>query len=332
MHQKLTLFTICLAFTVIILGGYTRLTDAGLGCPDWPGCYGQILAPTSQSEISNANSAYPDAPVDVPKAWTEMVHRYFASTLGLLIVALAIVTHFSKTAQSSERWLTRGLVALVLFQGLLGMWTVTLKLFPLVVMSHLLGGLLTLSLLWTLWHKQHPPKVNTHPASPRTLVGITIAALFFQIALGGWTSTNYAALSCPSFPFCTQTLLPQFDWQAFDLFGALAFENPLTYLSNEARQTIHMFHRFGALMLTLLILVCCGALLKYHARTSNIRRMPKLVWGLATLLVIQLGLGITNVVALLPLKVAMLHHGTAVVLLLLMLHIFFSLPKKAMHG
>ncbi len=328
MRQKLILLIVCLTFAVIVLGGYTRLTDAGLGCPDWPGCYGQVLAPSSDKAIVQASAQYPHAPVDVSKAWTEMVHRYFASSLGFFILILAAITHFSKTAQPSEKWLTKGLLALVIFQGALGMWTVTLKLFPLVVMSHLLGGILTLSLLWILWHIKSPSQYKMSPFSPKRLIGFTIFALVIQIALGGWTSTNYAALSCPNFPFCAESFFPQFDWQAFDFWGALAYDNPLTYLSLEARQTIHMLHRMGALVVTLLIMACSFSLMKFRIKEPSLRQLPILNWLMILLLVVQVVLGITNVLAQLPLSIAMLHHSVAVLLLMLMLKIYMALPKK----
>lgn len=333
MQKKITLITFLLGFVVIVLGAYTRLTDAGLGCPDWPGCYGQVLAPTSDHAVQSANLEYPDAPVDVAKAWTEMVHRYFASTLGALILLLALITHFNKNATTQEKWLTRGLFGLVVFQGILGMWTVTLKLFPMVVMSHLLGGLLTVSLLWCLWHMQSVKPTHIQGPSPKSFVLICAGALFAQIALGGWTSTNYAALSCPNFPFCTDTFLPAFDSKAFNLFGALKLDDPLQFMTIEARQTIHMLHRIGAFVVTLMLIGLSVILMKYqqNSATKN-QKITRLNGMMMFLLSIQLILGISNVLALLPLKVAMAHHAVAVVLLLLLLHIFFILPKSQTHA
>ena len=329
MFRHLTLVAVILALVVIVLGAYTRLTDAGLGCPDWPGCYGQLLAPTHSHEIEKAEMLFPHAPVESQKAWTEMIHRYFASTLGALILVLTGLAWFSKKTTPKEKGLTLTLLALVIFQGLLGMWTVTLKLFPLVVMSHLLGGLLTLSLLWSLWH-QKKQRLPSHPSSPRPWVVIGFGLLFFQILLGGLTSANYAALSCPDFPGCTMSFFPTLDMQAFNLTGALALENPIQFLSLEARQTLHMLHRLGAMIVLLFLLPLIVSLVRFSKnlpfdQKGNVQSTSYL---LMTLLGAQLVLGITNVVALLPLWVAVLHNFIAACLLLIMVRLFFLLPEK----
>jgi len=201
--RRITLASVLLALFVVVLGAYVRLNDAGLGCPDWPGCYGHIDVPQTADEIAKANADYPETQYDTAKAWYEMVHRYFASTLGLLIL---IIFGLALKAKQHIKFAV-GLVGLVIFQGMLGMWTVTLLLKPLVVMSHLIGGMSLLSLLWWFYLKQSKPSANTSTPLQRLAV-ITTFILAIQIGLGGWTSTNYAATACPDFPTCQGQLWP----------------------------------------------------------------------------------------------------------------------------
>ena len=210
---KLSLFATILAIVVVVLGAYTRLTDAGLGCPDWPGCYGQLTPPTDQS-------------IDSQKAWTEMIHRYFAGTLGLVILVLAIVAIFKRkqpnvgARRAVPLQLPLVLLGLVIFQALLGMWTVTMLLNPLVVMAHLLGGMATLGLLWWLALRSQSNSLkfairNSQSAinpNLKTWATLGLIILGIQIALGGWTSANYAALACPDFPQCQGQWWPSMDF------------------------------------------------------------------------------------------------------------------------
>lgn len=324
-RKRLIALSLFLTLGVILLGAYTRLVDAGLGCPDWPGCYGLWRVPATHSDQIAAQAAFPLAPMDYMKAQTEMVHRYFASTLGLLIVIITGITLFSKNPlmSKSQKILTLCLTGLVIFQGLLGMWTVTLKLLPIVVMAHLLGGLLLLSLLFCLWIMQSPTSFSRVLVSKNTrrLAVVALIALACQIALGGWTSTNYAALSCPDFPLCQNQWWPNMSWQAFDILGALKVDNPLTYMSLEARTTIHMAHRIGALITTCLIVCLMMALWKHKKQALWLMVL------IFSLLLIQIGLGITNVLALLPLKVALAHNGVATLLLLSMIYLQFYLQS-----
>ena len=185
-----------LTFTVILLGAYTRLTDAGLGCPDWPGCYGHLLVPMKGDAVSAANLAFPERPVESFKAWNEMIHRYFAGSLGLLILAIFIAS-FKKTYSLKVRIVSSLLLGLVSFQAALGMWTVTMNLMPVVVMAHLLGGFSVFTGLFILHlllrKQQQVTKVSRHPLT--ILACTALVVLILQIALGGWTSTNYASLS-----------------------------------------------------------------------------------------------------------------------------------------
>ena len=195
--KKLVLLSILLAMVVIILGAYARLTDAGLGCPDWPGCYGHLSFSQTTENIETAQQAFPDRPFEEHKAWNEMIHRYFASALGFLILVIFINSLFSKAYNKPVK-LPLFLVFLVCFQGALGMWTVTLNLLPAVVMGHLLGGFTVLSCLFLLYLRLTPYRIPGGDARMRqfgkyAILGIII--LTGQIALGGWTSANYAALA-----------------------------------------------------------------------------------------------------------------------------------------
>lgn len=335
MRHKITTITLVVAFTVIVLGAFTRLSDAGLGCPDWPGCYGQIGVPTTEAELQQAQTLYPNAPVEAGKAWTEMVHRYFASSLGLLILIIGFLSFKAPDARPKEKKLCFGLIAMVIFQGLLGMWTVTLKLFPLVVMGHLIGGIATLSLLWALWHVQKgtphlfPQQMRMQTkSSPHSWIIFSIVLLLVQILLGGWTSANYAALSCLNFPECNEVFLPRFDLQAFDFIGALHAEVPSQYLSLEARQTVHMLHRIGALVVTLVLIGLHVMLIRFK-KASGFNHITRTNALMISLLLVQIALGVTNVLALLPLPVAVMHNAVAILLMLVLIRLAFITPRKA---
>ncbi len=207
--KKILLVATFLAFCVVVFGAYVRLSDAGLGCPDWPGCYGYFTVPDSPEELSLAQQAYPQQPVEAPKAWKEMIHRYLASALGFLIVVLFYLSqrnkfYYRKLGSAYEKTtLPTLLLVLVVFQGLLGMWTVTLKVHPLIVLAHLLGGMTTLGLLFYSLkqaNRDTTTALEKKPVGRLSIVAMTI--LLIQIILGGWTSSNYAALGCPDLPFC----------------------------------------------------------------------------------------------------------------------------------
>jgi heme a synthase len=303
-----------LAFTVIVLGAYTRLSHAGLGCPDWPGCYGKLIVPESAGQVAEANVAYPDRPLEQAKAWKEMVHRYAASTLGLLILVMAM-TAWLKSQFSHMRLFSTALLGLVIFQGLLGMWTVTLLLKPVIVMSHLLGGLTILSLLyWTILRQQSRQGVFVS-AENRKLLPLAIAGLIvliLQISLGGWTSSNYAALACPDFPTCQGVWWPNMDFnEGFILWRGLGIDYEGGVLHGSARTAIHMAHRIGAVIAFIVI-----AGIAVQAIKSGIK--PIKLTGLAALilLITQVSLGIANIELYLPLSVAVAHNGVAALLLL----------------
>lgn len=324
--------SIALAFCVILLGAYTRLSDAGLGCPDWPGCYGQLSAPSNENEIFKAQSAFPESPVDITKAKTEMTHRYFAESLGCFILVLAILAIKDRKKTGLPVLLPTGLVALVIGQGILGMWTVTLKLLPLVVLSHLLGGFCTLSLLWLCWLYLRFPtlaKVNI-PKNLPFLALFVLLVLVLQIALGGWTSANYAALICPDFPFCQGKWLPPMSTRAFNLLGAIGISEPLAFMDAIEKTTIHVSHRLGAIIT--LLFGCFLSFSLYRLGKLYTLKTRSLFIGcshlLAFLLLVQVSLGILNVILHLPLSVAVMHNGIAVLLLLTLITINYVLFKS----
>lgn len=307
-----------LAFFVIVLGAYVRLSDAGLGCPDWPGCYGQITAPDELEEIARAQLSHPDAEIDSGKAWKEMIHRYFASTLGLLILLLAFFAWKHRHNEKQQIMLPLVLVVLVIFQGLLGMWTVTLLVKPTIVTLHLLMGLATLSLLcWIMLNHARPWAQQLNGLTmPRFLIHwsrLALVVLVLQIFLGGWTSTHYAALHCPDFPTCQGEWWPQTNFsEAFVFFKESGVNYEGGSLSLEAATTVHLMHRLGALITALVI---AGLAITMLLKSENfvIKKTSIAVLGILGL---QIILGISNVLLQLPIPIAVAHNGVATLLLL----------------
>ncbi|MEH6504524.1 MAG: COX15/CtaA family protein [Cycloclasticus sp.] len=321
MFRNLTIIAILLTLLVVVLGAYVRLSDAGLGCPDWPGCYGNLIIDEAPEGVSQANEAFPERPFEASKAWKEMIHRYFATTLGLVILLLTIMAW--RRAEIGQRALTTGLSILVMFQGALGMWTVTLLVKPIIVMSHLLGGLATLSLLLLLLlrirNKRLPVEQKSNAIKKIATIGMLV--LIVQIALGGWTSTNYAALACPDFPTCFGgSWNPNVDYkEGFVLWRGLGVDYEFGVLTNEARAAIHWVHRIGALITTLTLGFLVFALIKVRA--------VKEASLILSLLVSQIALGILNVVLNLPLHLAVAHNAVAALLLLSLVYANFRLNK-----
>ena len=298
---KLALAASMLAFVVIVLGAYTRLTDAGLSCPDWPHCYGYLTAPHTPTQIEGALEKYPLAPVDVKKAWTEMTHRYFAGSEGLLILMLAASIFFSRKAKSSKAIAIASiLLGLLSLQVMLGMLTVTENLRPVIVLSHLLTGLSILSVLWWAYLELYnrddffPYVCTAAKLKPWLRAGLLIVAA--QITLGGWVSTHYAALACIDFPYCNGKLIPAMHWN--NLNGDLI--------------TIHMLHRFGAYTTALYL----GVLSLFLLRSASYKRAAMVIFGLIAL---QITLGILNIIWLRPVWIAMIHQSVAILLLLTMI-------------
>ena len=319
---RLWVLATLLALTVTVFGAYVRLSHAGLSCPDWPGCYGQIAVPEEPKAVARANQAFPQRPVDVPRAWKEMVHRYLASALGLLIVGLAIIAWRRRRQPGQPLFMPMFLVLLVIAQGALGMWTVTLLLKPIIVTAHLLGGLTTTALLWWMALRHgglftgfERPLVNDDGArlAPWVLFGVVL--LYLQLFLGGWVSTNYAALACTDFPLCQGELVPALDFDnAFTPWHGLGIDYEGGILATDARVTIHLMHRLGALV----VFIYLAGLAFVMLRPERDKRLKKAAVTLMLVLVTQVGLGIANVILSLPLTVAVAHNGVAALLLLTM--------------
>ena len=315
---RLALAATCLASVVVILGAFTRLVDAGLGCPDWPGCYGHLLWPDSAQEIAVADSRFPDTPVSVDKTWPEMVHRYFAGTLGLFIIALAYIGWRQRETRTYPFRLPMLLLFLVVWQALFGMWTVTLKLWPQIVTAHLMGGMSLFSLLWLLtlrldnqrWSFSSDIFQRLRKLKP--LLILAVSCVFLQIALGGWLSSNYAAFACADFPTCGSQWWPAMDFpRGFNLLQGIGPNYLGGLMTNEARVAIHLTHRLGALVVSLCLVALCIALLMLP--NSKVRRMALVI---AAALVLQIGLGVSNVFFQIPLVVAVAHNAGGALLLL----------------
>ncbi|MGD9943918.1 MAG: heme A synthase [Burkholderiaceae bacterium] len=313
-YRRLIAFTVLLTFALIMVGAYVRLTDAGLGCPDWPGCYGKLSPFHAKDAIAQAvaEQGGEHGPVSMGKAWREMGHRYVAKLLGLLIIAIAVIAWRRRHLLKQSPVLPIALVGVVILQGLFGMWTVTLLLKPAIVTGHLIGGLLTLALLVWLWLRQQPqPRyVDAEPAAAlrgAALLGLVL--LSAQIILGGWTSTNYAALACTDLPTCQGRWWPEMDFaNAFHVLRELGKTGDGEILSMQALTAIHFMHRVGAVVVALYL----GWLGWRVSRAPGLR--PLGLTLLAALLV-QLVLGVSNVIYSLPLPVAVAHNGGAALLL-----------------
>ncbi len=310
-YNRLTLFACILTFVVIVLGAWVRLTDAGLGCPDWPGCYGHLTWPSSPETIAVADQVRADRAVDVGAAIREMVHRYAAGILGLIVLALAILAWKRRREPGQPVKLPLLLLALIIFQSALGAWTVTLLLKPAIVLAHLAGGMLTFSLLVLLYlrTREKQPRPNLPQRKLGLALNLALLVLIVQILLGGWVSTNYAALACPDFPQCTGQWWPETDFrEGFTLWRGVGVDFEGGILDQEARVAIHMAHRIGALG----VIAVFGWLLLKLFRTPGLAA-PAAV--LATLLTVQISFGILNVVLSLPLSIAVAHNGMAALLL-----------------
>lgn len=325
-YQSLIRWTMLLTLFLIMVGAWVRLTDAGLGCPDWPGCYGKITPTQAAEQIQAAvqEQGGDHGPVSMGKAWREMGHRYIAMVLGLLIIVIAWLGWRHRAALPSGPWLATLLVGVVILQGLFGKWTVTLLLKPAIVTGHLIGGMLTLALLTWLWQRQAcansaPLQAIASRAETRGgmlglkgAVIVGLLALSAQIILGGWTSTNYAALACNELPTChSGQWWPTADFaNAFHLFRELGMDASGETLSVSALTAIHLAHRVGAVIAFVLV-----GWLALRAIAQPLTRQPGYL--LLVALVGQVALGFANVLLSLPLSVAVAHNGLAAVLLML---------------
>ena len=315
--RKLAGFGVIFALLVVSVGAYTRLADAGLGCPDWPGCYGFLTVPDQADEISLAETLYPDAPVEFAKAWWEMGHRYIAGALLLLVFLMLVKAYRGRQTEDTPLTLTGVLMVVILCQAAFGAWTVTLKLWPQVVTGHLLGGFTTLSLIWLLYLRQGGASriVQALPA-PSLLAKVAFVAVVIQIILGGWVSSNYAALACYDFPSCDGTYSPPLDLQqGFNVFQSVGPNYLGGLMTSEARTAIHWVHRIGALI----VLCVVGGLV-----VQMVRQVAVVGYALLAALVIQITLGILNVVWVLPLLNATAHNTVGALLLLVLVTINFA--------
>lgn len=313
--RRLALLGAVLCLGVVVLGGYTRLSDSGLGCPDWPGCFGHV-APTGSAEHYATEA-------DVRKAWVEMIHRYAASTLGLVILVITVFAWRARRERGVSLGFAIALLALVVFQGLLGMWTVTLLLKPLIVTAHLLGGLTTFALLLWMWLTLRAQDRPVDGASvlvgnrlvetgrrARLWAGLALAALALQVFLGGWTSSNYAAVACPDFPRCQNVWVPEADYaNAFVLWRGLGINYAGGVLDHPARVAIHFTHRLGAIFAGILLLLAA------HAAFRGLGSAAR--WaGIAVVaaLVLQISIGVFMVWRAFPLPLAAAHNAGAALL------------------
>jgi heme a synthase len=324
-HKKLVSITLLLTMVVIIYGAFTRLTDAGLGCPDWPGCYGFLKVPEKPESIALATQAFPDRPLEPHKAWNEMIHRYLAGTLGLLIAAIFVSSLVSKAR--APRTLPVVLLLLVMGQAALGAWTVTLSLLPIVVLAHLLGGFTLYCLLALYWMQLTPEWRVAEPglAKLKPLAIVAAIVVMAQIGLGGWTAANYAALACIELPVCEAGWMSRLALdEAFDLhLGYSDYEYGV--MSAEARQTVHVFHRIGA-FITLGVVGWFAISLYRQAQTALMRN---LALALGVVLLLQFMLGLLNVVLHLPLINAVAHNFVGANLLMITVVVLYQLYRPA---
>lgn len=312
--KNLVLGATILALCVVVFGAYVRLTDAGLGCPDWPGCYGTLTVPESVAAIEEAQANYPNSIIDKGKAWIEMIHRYIAAILGLMILSLAFLAYKNKNDINVRPSLVYGLLGLVIAQGMLGMWTVTELLMPIIVSLHLLGGMTTLGLLTYITHRHWGSVSDTlitlKPISQK-LIRFSLVILFIQIFLGGWTSTNYAALACTDFPTCHGELIPPMDFSnGFTLWRELGMTAQGDALTLQALQAIQWVHRIGAFIFVSYFLYIIYLMSKF--KSCNLYRNL-----LVIVISFQFIIGVLNLLLHLPLALATMHNLGAALLVII---------------
>ncbi|SFL94398.1 COX15/CtaA family protein [Marinobacter zhejiangensis] len=316
-----------LAVVVVMLGAWTRLVHAGLGCPDWPGCYGFLTVPGSADQIAIAEARFPEVPVDTAKGWPEMIHRYAAGTLGLLVFGLAVAAIRHRRAGVPVK-LPLFIAGFIVLQGAFGMWTVTLKLWPQVVALHLLGGFTTLSLLTllTLRLRTRPARVDNEAGHrlarlrPWLYGGLMLVVM--QIALGAWTAANYAAVACTDLPTCQGEWWPEMDFQhGFDITQHVGPNYLGGQLTAAGRVAIHVSHRLGAVLVLAYWLILLAQLWRCGG-SPLIRQATALV---GVVLLAQIALGLANVAFHIPLPVAVIHNAMGAGLLLTVIHLIWRL-------
>jgi len=321
--RKLVWVTTFMTLDLVMFGGFTRLTDSGLGCPDWPGCYGTASPFIAHAQIAAAHALMPSGPVSVSKAWIEMIHRYFAMAIGVLIIAQTAIAwraRIKRLPLSVSPWWPTALLGLILVQGVFGAWTVTMKLQPIIVTTHLLLGLTLLGSLGWLGARMTPvPMQETLAARWRVAALAALALLVLQIALGGWVSTNYAVLACTDFPTCNGAWIPPMDFRhGFHLWRALGMDGNGDVITQDALVAIHWTHRtFAFVVIAYLVAFAWKA-----RRFASLRRPAN--WVLIVVL-IQFLTGLSNIVLQWPLPVAVAHNGGAAILLLLVVMLNFRI-------
>lgn len=314
--RRLVAVTIGMTFFLVILGAFVRLSDAGLGCPDWPGCYGNLTPHHSANSIRAAETNKPGGPVSMAKAWKEMAHRYLAMVVGAMIAAIMFAAWRNRGAWNQSPALATIIALAIVFQAALGAWTVTMLLRPAIVTAHLLGGIAIFSLLVCLYWRQFARGASAPAWAAGIMTGggvriyglAALTALLLQIVLGGWVSTNYAALACADIPLCNGEFVPAMDFaNAFHVFRPLGVGPDGELLQLEALRAIHWMHRLGAVLIVLIIGSFALTLLK-------IQGSRKAAWMLLALIVLQVSLGVSNVWFSLPIVVAVAHNGVAAML------------------
>ena len=321
----LTTLALFLTFDLVVFGSFTRLTDSGLGCPDWPGCYGEASPIGAKHEIAAAERALPTGPVTWSKAWIEMIHRYLAMTVGVLILVMALVSWLERRQLPHSPWWPTLTLAWIVVQGLFGKYTVTLKLYPAIVTLHLLGGLLLLALL-AIQHEAYRDRPVALAPRHRRLAAAALAVLAVQITLGGWVSTNYAVLACPDFPLCHGRWIPQMDIaQGFTVLRELGEDARGGLLPLDALVAIHWVHRWFAVIAGATLLWTGSALLR-----AGLPAVRGFGLALVVLTLTQVASGLTNVVLDWPLLAALAHSaGAAGLVLTLTLLLARSSPRLA---
>lgn len=330
--RRLSLTGLVLCLIVVVLGAYVRLTAAGLGCPDWPGCYG-APTPLGIAQDAAAQAHFAQTPLDVGKAWREMIHRYAAGTLGLIIVILAALAVATRGRRMIGVRFACALLAILILQASLGMLTVTLKLTPLIVTLHLIFGMTTLALLGWLWlsvkRPGHDGKSAIPARMPRRLCLAALVVLGMQIALGGWTSSNYAATACPDFPTCQGSWWPPADYaHAFVLWRGRGVNYEGGVLDEPARVAIQLTHRLGACAATLmLVLAACATLRRANARGARLA-----AWTALAFLLLQLVIAVAMIEGGFPLWLATAHNAGAALLLLATVALYEAVSPAASAG
>jgi cytochrome c oxidase assembly protein subunit 15 len=325
--RVLTLVTLFLTFDLVIFGAFTRLTDSGLGCPDWPGCYGSASPVGAQMHIEAAQTAMPTGPVTHSKAWIEMIHRYLATGVGVLILTLAVTSWLERKRTPVSFWWPAATLIWVCLQGAFGALTVTMKLFPAIVTMHLLGGLILLALLRAQavrYAQAQGANATLLSAGLRFAVIAAFALLWLQIALGGWVSTNYAVLACTDFPACQGSMWPSMDFsQGFTLWRELGAGHDGASISFQALTAIHYVHRLMAYLVFAVFLALAFCLHRVPAFRTSAR------W-LAELILLQAVTGISNAVLGWPLLAAVMHTGGAAALVIVLSGVVFSSRHEAL--